>query len=307
MRTKALGIVLVAGLAIATAIPAQAFVHFLPLILLKGAGVFVGHSKLTDMQANHAYKTAPREGTCAQRHDALVQLMPDALRYAELARDVYDRGADMMVDRLETKDLGGGGTAVFDRNGQRYAEVRIDTVRREAVIVFQGTRPTVGGDLSADFLSLSGIASGYFRWANALVAKVKREHPGMRVVATGHSLGGGLAIYSVLHNPGVEAVVFNPAGLAWITWLTQSRTDRVRTNAAVTVFATRNTDHIDPITALSMAGRLVLPGRLVFVPSHTAGRIGLHGVATVITDLKRLAANNDAKADCDGVLASRAR
>jgi predicted alpha/beta superfamily hydrolase len=36
----------------------------------------------------------------------------------------------------------------------------------------------------------------------------------MRIIVTGHSLGGGLVLFAVLRNPGVEGVAFNPVGLS---------------------------------------------------------------------------------------------
>src|SRR5262249_16103890 len=96
------------------------------------------------------------------------------------------------------------------------------------------------------------------------------------VIATGHSLGGGLVLYAVLHNPGVEGVAFNPVGLSWWTWLRTSRADRMRTNSALTVVSTHNANHIEPITALSLAHRSVLPGALWRGPFGLTGGAVLH-------------------------------
>lgn len=124
----------------------------------------------------------------------------------------------------------------------------------------------------------------------------------MKVIATGHSLGGGLAIYAVLQNPGVRGFVFNPAGVALLTWTTTGAADRARTNAALTVVSTRSDGHIEPVTALSLAGRSVLPGHIVVLEADADGPIALHSAATVVRALEQVEASGAGGSACDGHL-----
>jgi hypothetical protein len=269
-------------------------------------GVIAGHAKITDMQASRAYKAAPRAGTCAERRERIVKILPDALRLSRYVRDIYEHIAQLKAAGLKTMDLGDGRQAIYEPTGQRYAEIRVDAARHEVIVVFRGTRLTVGSDISTDVLSVTGIETAYYRWASSLVAQVAHEHAGMRVIVTGHSLGGGLVLYAVLRNPGVEGIAFNPVGLSWLTWLTTRRAERARTNSALTVISTRNANHIEPLTALSLAHRTVLPGQLFFVETEATGSLSLHGAVTVVTALERLTANEAEGSACDGVLGALA-
>jgi hypothetical protein len=259
-----------------------------------------------DIQANRVYKSAPRQGSCAERHERILKMLPDALRPSRFARDIHDHGAALTASGRKTMDLGDGREAFYEPTGQRYAEVRVDVIRQEVVVVFRGTRLSVGRDISTDVLSIAGIETAYYRWASALVAQVVREHAGMRIIVTGHSLGGGLVLYAVLRNPGVEGVAFNPVGLSWLTWLTTNRVERARTNAALTIISTRNANHIEPLTAFSLAHRTVLPGQLFFVETDASGPLLLHSAVTVVTGLERLAAIEAGGLACDGVLGALA-
>jgi hypothetical protein len=269
----------------------------------KAFGFVAGNAKLVDIQANRAYRKALRPGTCEERRERIRKMMPAALRFGRLARDIVDRGADLQQAGVETMDLGDGRTAYYEAAGHRYAEVRVDAPRNEVVIVFLGTRLSVKSDLSTDVLSLTGIRTAYYKWAAALVAQVGREHPGMQIIATGHSLGGGLVLYAVLRNPGIQGFAFNPVGLSWLTWISTSHAERTRTNAGLTVIATRNIGHIEPVTAIALARRSVLPGQLFFVETDdVSGSLALHSATTVVSGLEQLAATDAGGSSCEGVL-----
>ena len=257
-----------------------------------------------DRNAMRAFQNAPRAGSCEERRTRIMAMLPETLRLARFADDigVKNHEAKMRGAGLTTLDLGGGRTAHFQPNGRRYAEVHVDRERRQAVVIFRGTRLKVKSDLTTDVLGFIGIETRYYRWASALVAKVVREHQGFEVVATGHSLGGGLAIYAVLQNPGVKGYAFNPAGLALLTWATTGAADRARTSAAVTVVAIRNDKHIEPVTAISLAGRSVLPGRILVVEVDEANSVTLHASTTVVAALEQVAATEAGGEVCEGDL-----
>ena len=119
-------------------------------------------------------------------------------------------------------------------------------------------------------------------------------------------LGGvGDSIWRFTHcsrRTGVRAVVFNPVGLGWTKWLRLSPIDRARINAATTVIATRNLDHIDPVTAVSLARRTVLPGTLIVLRSQAHTIVALHE-AVEVTHAMEEVLSHPREADCDGVIA----
>jgi hypothetical protein len=283
-----------------TLMPAAAQAH--PYLFFKALAFIAGNAKIVAWQASRTYRKAPRSGTCAERQERILQILPEALSLSRYARDIYAHGEDQQAAGLRIKDLGDGNTAYYEPNGQRYAEVRVDAARLEAIVVFRGARHLIGSDMSAGVMGLMGIETSYYRWGSALVAQVAREHPGMQVIATGHSFGGGLVLYSVLHNPGVQGVAFNPVGLSWWTWLRTNRAERLRTSAALTVVSTHNANHIEPITALSLAHRSVLPGQLYFIESQASGPLALHSITTLVTGLEQVAATEAGGSACDGVL-----
>jgi len=277
-----------------------------PYLFFKALAFIAGNAKIVAWEASRRYRKAPRPGTCAERQDRILEILPETLRLSRYARDIYEHGEDLQASGLKTKDLGDGYTAYYEPNGQRYAEVRVDAARLEVTVIFRGARHLIGGDTSASVMGLVGIETSYYRWGSALVAQVAREHPGMHVIATGHSLGGGLVLYAVLHNPGVQGVAFNPVGLSWWTWLRTNRAERMRTNAALTVVSTHNANHIEPITALSLAHRSVLPGQLYFIDSQASGPLALHSIKTLVAGLEHLAATEAGGLACEGVLGTLA-
>ena len=264
-------------------------------------GAIGGQALEINREAMGVYRSAPRLGTCAERRERFLAVLPDALRFGRYSRDIYadDHASRMQAAGLATLDLGGGRTAYFNPAGRRYAEVQLEPDHQQAVVIFQGTRLSVGSDISTDVLSFVGVETAYYAWAASLVAQVAREHPGMAVIVTGDSLGGGLALYAVLHNPGVRGFVFNPAGLSLLTWTSAEPSERERTNAAVTVISARNWLRIEPVTALSLAGRSVLPGHIFVIQTGAFGPV-LHSAKTIVAALEHVAAADAGGTVCDG-------
>jgi hypothetical protein len=257
-----------------------------------------------DLDARNVYERTPRQGSCEERRNRILAALPDALRFARLARNVYksDHEKRMKTASLGTLDLGRGATAHYETNGSRYAEVHVDETRREAVVVFRGTRPTVQSDIAADVMNFVGLPTPYYGWAAKLTARVVREHRGMQVITTGHSLGGGLAIFAVLRNPGVKGFAFNPAGLAHLTWAKARPADRARTNRAVRVVSTRNERQIEPLTAVSFSKGSVLPGHIFVLEADVRGSVALHNAPAVLSALEQAEASNAGGSACDGDL-----
>jgi fermentation-respiration switch protein FrsA (DUF1100 family) len=299
-RERYLATLVVASLAF---IPASAAAH-IPIFfgLAKAVGLVAGNAKLIDVQARRAYANAERKGTCEERTALLRTALNDATPLIKLARDIYADAGDTSVEEPSgEKEL----TTYRDGGGRRLAYAHFDKVRNEMVIVFRGTRLALS-DVTTDLVSITGIETAYYKWAAELVARLTSDNPSTSIIVTGHSLGGGLALYAALKTPTVRAVVFNATGLGWTKWLRLSHAERARLNAATTAIATRNLDHIDPVTAVSMARRTVLPGMLIVLRSEARTLVALHGAVEVAHAMEE-ALRHPGEDDCDGVIAARAR
>jgi len=272
-------------------------------------GAVRGQAEEVKARAWEVFRTVPRSGTCAERRAEIVKMLPDAVPLAQWDRDIYGDGYDdeMAASGARVMDIEPGRRAYRETSGQRYAEVRADPARKRVVIVFRGTRIEVASDVLTDIASHIGVETAYYGWAAGLVARVVREHPGFEVVATGHSLGGGLALYAGLRNPGTRVVVFNAAGLSLMSWENANDSDRARLNANAIVFATRNDTEIEPISALSFAGRSILPGHIVVVATDVTGGRALHGPTAMVHALEQLTADSAGASACDGAIGILAR
>lgn len=258
--------------------------------------------------AKATYNDTLRRGTCDQRRQNMLRPLPQALPLSRYARDIYRKGRDdeMLAGNLTRLDLGNGAMAYRAVEGARYAESYSDPGNHRTILVFRGTRVKMASDIATDVANQLGLDTAYYRWAAELTGLVRAEHPETALVVTGQSLGGGLAIHSVLKNPGVTGVAFNPAGLSLAAWSAADAATKARVNAAVTVWSTRSSKQIEPITALSMAGRSVLPGHIFFAPIEIENERALHGPDAVVSALETLSSSQAAGNACDddlGVLA----
>jgi hypothetical protein len=93
--------------------------------LIKIVKGVAGTAREIDRDAMRAFESAPRPGSCAERRERFLEVLPEALRLARLARDIGEQSqeAKMRAEGLATLDLGGGRTAHFQASGRRYAEV----------------------------------------------------------------------------------------------------------------------------------------------------------------------------------------
>jgi Lipase (class 3) len=277
--------------------------------LFKMLAAIGGKMAEINREAMYVYQTLPREGSCTERRDHWLAILPDALLLGRYARDIYDRNHESEMKRTGRTSLAMGPDhfAYFEPQGERYAEVRFDRQRRRAIVIFRGTRLGVRSDLATDVLNFMGVTTGYYEWAASLVGRIVRANQDMEVVATGHSLGGGLALYAVLKNPGVRGFVFNPTGFSEAAWSSEGGDERDRLIAAVTVISTRNFWTIEPVSALSFAGRSVLPGHVFVARSNALRPAKLHTASIVLEALEHIDKSRAKGSVCDGDVGYLAR
>lgn len=88
------------------------------------------------------------------------------------------------------------------------ADVYVSTGESRVIIAFRGTddiNDWAHGNLETN------DEEGQYRIAEELFQSVTDEYEEARITTTGHSLGGGLAIYISLSHSGVDAIVFDPS------------------------------------------------------------------------------------------------
>ena len=90
--------------------------------------------------------------------------------------------------------------------------VYLHMAEREAVIAFQGTVPSKGGDVLADAQIVAGLMPQYSSCAFRLFKRLKETYPNHNVSLVGHSLGGAVA-QIIGHWTGEPFVTFNAPGM----------------------------------------------------------------------------------------------
>ena len=121
-----------------------------------------------------------------------------------LRADMHDdffRQSSLSEEKLEKEDFE---FEIWERDGY-------------FVVAFRGTSLPSGWISDARQILNIDVGKGLYEYADQLIkylikgARIDRS----RIATTGHSLGGGLAVYSHLRNDTDFAIVFNPAELSW--------------------------------------------------------------------------------------------
>lgn len=222
-----------------------------------------------------ARNAASSESGAAGCHDYERDLSPkiqEFARLAQLSSNIYLSGVEK-----ELKLAGSFSKSYINENGGRvlglrdpasdgYAEIHFDEIGDGIVIVFRGTKILSIKDISTNVEQFSNILPERYKWADNLVSRVRSENKDSRIIVTGHSLGGGLAMYTGVREM-LETVVFNPAGLSRgvLNDLSLSVNQWKSANGKMVAFMARSGQSIDPISALSLSGRTVVAGRRYIV------------------------------------------
>jgi hypothetical protein len=135
-------------------------------------------------------------------HDPSLQVVRDNFIYALMSSNAYDN--------IETAHWVLTGWDHLERN-ESNSDLSFDVYRRELVnqpedivIAYRGTE---GWKDWTNNLAL--IEPPQYREAFRHLRALRVQRPQARITATGHSLGGGIALSMSLRVPGVAAVVFN--------------------------------------------------------------------------------------------------
>ncbi len=124
--------------------------------------------------------------------------------YALLASNAYD-------DREQPQFALPAGWQEVTRSAEgdlQYSlfELQRDGSLQKVVIAFRGT------DSDRDWWT-GNITGEQYEQAAQIVRDVRTRYPGTPIVATGHSLGGGLALHVSMRYAGISAYAFNPSPL----------------------------------------------------------------------------------------------
>jgi hypothetical protein len=123
-----------------------------------------------------------------------------AFIYALMASNSYDDAAQFIIpgwNRIRRYESGKGFGADIWENEEKT----------DVVIAFRGTNFLQPSDWI--FGNFNVFWKGQYKESEEIVEKISSEFRGKKITATGHSLGGGLALHSSLYLGGVDAVVIN--------------------------------------------------------------------------------------------------
>ncbi|MCC7374732.1 MAG: DUF2974 domain-containing protein [Verrucomicrobiales bacterium] len=211
----------------------------------------------------------------SRQSDAEMQALAESEVAGELHRDGEQCGLREAGQALGPLAEGSYGT--LDPEGFREVEVikgdkdfdatvyRGAFEGRDSIIIAYGGTASLE-DAKAD-ASLPYTVPSQYDQAVALAQRIKSEYPGMPIIVTGHSLGGGMGAYAAMHE-GLPAVVFNAAGPQTPQLMVLG--DQIKNSSNVVQF---NADY-DPLTG---AG-----GSPIVWKGVQAGLASLPGVGTVL-------------------------
>lgn len=234
-----------------------------------------------------------RPDTCSIRRERLAGKLADALRYIEHSHAIY--ASNRLAASGATDDPA---RRIFQDPYGHHSELHLDHATHEAILVFRGTQSR--DDMMTNVGHFLGIEMPYYVWAADVANSVRAEYPGWNLVATGHSLGGALAMWAAIQVEGFEAVAFNPAGLSFKVWDTLDPYDQARATEQVSAFVAVTPTAVDPVSAMPIAGLTAIPGRVYAVPVDDQGDPQVrHSLPPLKTAMSSLYSSGAAGEGCD--------
>jgi len=132
------------------------------------------------------------------------EIAEESYLYAQMASNAYsDKPQFVFPEKLISRQT--PFCKGFGLEGIIFEVCKNDTLS-EVVIAYRGTE---GADLS-DWV-FGNIFDKQYNLADELYNNVRQQYPTTKIVATGHSLGGGLALHTSATVNGVNAYAFNPS------------------------------------------------------------------------------------------------
>lgn len=136
--------------------------------------------------------------------------VPQMLRYALLAENVYEK-PENRVSAGDSRIVQAGWTYVSDAPGvDAETAVYIDQRQREVAVSFRGTVNMKDVVSDAQILFSRESSNRRFKNSESILRQVKSKYPGYKIVTTGHSLGGRLALYAGMRQGADFMYLFNP-------------------------------------------------------------------------------------------------
>lgn len=190
------------------------------------------------------------------------------------------REYDPMMNPIVPEDV----FVLASQSASRYGmNFNMYTDGNDIVIAFRGTEITSASDISADVRLGLGYRDEQHEWASVLVNYVVSKTAN-RVVVTGHSLGGNLAMYSALNDPSgrVMAYTYNAPGVKGELVSIDTRQSRVIDVYDVRDHVRRVGDHVGEVVELNNTAGFGDALKSAFSPSILYD----HSVDTIIRRMK---------------------
>lgn len=241
------------------------------------------------------------DGSCSERASRLLDRVDEAVRLARLSSDIYDHPYSLQMKnagQTVASFTGGDGRPLIahrDPASEGYAEEYAGDESEPVTVVFRGTRLLSLKDIMANVVQFADTTvPTKYRWAATLVGEIVAKYPGRPVIATGHSMGGGLAMYAAMRTP-VRAVTFNPAGLSQVSIGGPSAPKMRSVHERGVAFIARSGLAIEPVSALSLAGQSAIVGRRYLVDvGAVTNPMRQHDIARLSQRLEDIAAHKSA-------------